>query len=437
MDYVIKGGSAAGLLSIALLASVAAPVHAQKGDKSTLERRVSALETKLADTKDDEMPFDQYVSEFGGRIMLDQTFAAGSDGDIEQAFGDDDQLERGFEARRVRFYAEGALFPNLEYKLQLDFAGGVKAKSIYLEGVDLGPLPDIKVGIIKPPFSLQESTSSKYIALQSRSVLTDFFAVGQKSGIAISDSYFNKRLNYKAAIYQPSFDSGDFETDDGEGDKFGFSGRVTSPLYYANDGRRLIHAGFSYRYTEPNKNKVGTGLEPEVHKTNDFLQGTIEDVDHTEVYGADLAGVFGSLHAQAEYAHMDVSTDQGVDPGLDSYYIQSGFFLTGESRPYDKNDGEFGRVHPRDPVRGWGEGGGALEVVARYSHTDLGEAADAASFDAGGFSNGNGVAKLDVITAGLNWYPTAHSKFMLNYINADQHAFGQANYVTTRFQVDF
>jgi len=45
---------------------------------------------------------------------------------------------------------------------------------------------------------------------------------------------------------------------------------------------------------------------------------------------------------------------------------------------------------------------------------------------------------MDVLTLGTNWYPSAHSKLMLNYVDATQDdANVDGQWVTTRFQVDF
>lgn len=78
-------------------------------------------------------------------------------------------------------------------------------------------------------------------------------------------------------------------------------------------------------------------------------------------------------------------------------------------------------------------------MAARFSHLDLSEAANANGFTTalGRAAPAQAAAELDVISAGISWYPVSHAKWMLNYVRADQDALGSADYVTTRFQVDF
>lgn len=424
----------AGLCALA----VAAPVHAQgEGRAETLEERLSRVEERLEKAKDDQLPWDPYVSEFGGRIQFDETFNMDADDRIEDVVGDGD-LEDGAEFRRVRFYAEGDIESWLAYKLQLEFAGGVELRDVYLKAHDLGALPEIKIGNFKEPFSLQELTSSKYITLMSRSMLTDFFTPARRSGLQLSEHFAGDRLNVSAGVFNSDFDAEDGESATGTNGQYDFAARVTSPVLYTAGGRRLLHLGGSYLRRGAD-GEFGFGLEPEVHKTDDFVGGTLNGVDNTDTFGIEVAGVFGPAHLQGEYALMNVNRDSGEEPDIDGFYIQGGYFLTGEHRPYDKGDGSFGRVKPRRPFTDLGSAAGAWEIAARYSQIDFSELQNLGTGD---FVPAFGTiqqaaSKVDVITVGLNWYPSSHARWMLNYVSADQDALGDASYIATRFQVDF
>ncbi|MEF8794166.1 OprO/OprP family phosphate-selective porin [Thiohalorhabdus sp.] len=411
----------------------------------SLEERVGALENRLEEAEGDQQPWNKYVDEFGGRIMYDETFRSDSDDDLADAVaGPGNKLEEGSEFRRLRLYAEGSVAANIAYKVQLGLAGStVDAKSVYIKAHDLGPWPDIKIGHFKEPISLQELTSSKYISLMSRTMLTDFFSNGRSAGIQLSDSYLDERLNISVGAFKADFDGSDKETNDPDkGQSYNITGRITSPVFYANDGRQVLHLGVGARQsTSNNGDSLGIGLEPEVHKTNDFVAGTLNSVDDSQTVVAEVAGVAGPVHGQAEWAQMDVDTNSGSDPDdLTSSYVQAGWLITGETRPYDKGDGDFGRIKPANPLTGWGRGTGAWEVVARFSTLDLSGAADPSTNFTPGLTSASreeAVGETDVTTLGLNWYPTAHSKWMLNYVDADQDKLGDAQYVTSRFQVDF
>ena len=402
--------------------------------------RLSELESKLEEAQDSQYSLGPYISEIGGRIQYDQTFEADAAQRLRDTAASGDELEEGQEFRRIWLFAEGAVAPWLDYKVQVDIAGGVSSRGVYLEAHDLGALPTILIGSIKEPLSLQEQTSSKYIALMSRSMLADEVgSVGYGSGVMLSDSYRDEKFNFSVGVFNPDFDSGDFETGDEGGDAWAVSSRITSPIIYGQGGDRVLHVGgfFSHRSVD----SFSLGQEPEVHKTDDFISGAVEGLDNRRIFGAELAGVQGPAHFQAEYVRSTLNTDTGTDPDIDTYYVQGGFFLTGEHRPYSKGSGAFGRVKPNQPFTGPGSGPGAWELVARYSELDAEEMADASGFEGGlpGLStpDSDNVAEMQVATAGLNWYPVSHAKWMLNYVYADQDALGDAHYVATRFQVDF
>jgi phosphate-selective porin OprO/OprP len=424
--------------TVAILAAAGITPLAQAAPSTQeLEERLTQVEEQLKQAEGDESPWDPYVSEFGGRIMYDQTFNIDGDDSLKAGLGVDD-LEEGAELRRVRFYAEGSVAPWLAYKLQLDFAGdGPEAKDVYLKAHDLGPLPTVKVGHFKEPISLQEQTSSKYISLMSRTMLADnVISQGRSSGLMLSDHYADERLNVALGVFNPSFDGETGETTSQSTDgEIVVTGRVTSPLIYRDGGRQVVHVGAAF--SQRNVGEYELGLEPEVHKTDDFVStGGAIAVDDVQVYGAELAGVFGPAHFQGEYGQASLDTENGTDPSIDTYYVQGGFFLTGESRPYDKADGSFGRVHPNSPFTGLSSGPGAWELVARYSTLDAEETGSLPTIG-GGTVDPNGVAETSVTTVGVNWYPVAHAKWMLNYTQAEQEAYGDASYIASRFQVDF
>jgi phosphate-selective porin OprO/OprP len=84
--------------------------------------------------------------------------------------------------------------------------------------------------------------------------------------------------------------------------------------------------------------------------------------------------------------------------------------LTGEPRRYDAGSASFRGLKPVHPLGkdGWG----AWEVAARYSNTDL-------AFDplAGAAAGGVTGGEQNIWSVGLNWYPTAGLRFMLDYDN--------------------
>ena len=86
------------------------------------------------------------------------------------------------------------------------------------------------------------------------------------------------------------------------------------------------------------------------------------------------------------------------------WYVQAGYFLTGENRVYDRKSGKYKRVVPHSMV---GEGGfGAWEVAARYSEMDL---------ISGNITGG----KERNVTLGVNWWMNRSFMIRLNYVYAN------------------
>jgi phosphate-selective porin OprO/OprP len=84
--------------------------------------------------------------------------------------------------------------------------------------------------------------------------------------------------------------------------------------------------------------------------------------------------------------------------------------MTGESRPYNRNAGAFGRVSPRKPFSLRERTFGAWELVSRFSRLDLND-----QEVKGGIMN--------LVTVGVNGYLTSRVKVMLDY------AFGQVDHI--------
>jgi phosphate-selective porin OprO/OprP len=159
--------------------------------------------------------------------------------------------------------------------------------------------------------------------------------------------------------------------------------------------------GINYRDTGDNET-TRFKKTPESHIAGISIvdTGTIADVADYLKVGLEVAAVYGPLSAQAEYITTSVNRSSGSDLGFDGWYIQSGYFLTGESRNYKK--GAFGGVTPKGIV---GEGGiGAWELGLRYSTLDLMDRA----IDGG---------EVDSVTLGLNWYATPTLRFSANYVD--------------------
>lgn len=445
------------LLLMTLLGTVmtATSLPAQESKVAALEKRLETLEKRVGATEDQDLPFDPYISEFAGRIQLDFTFNTDADGPLVSSLGRSGRLEDGSEFRRIFLAVDGEVSGAVDYKLQVDLAGEeVSIKDVYLR-LNAGEVrPSITVGHVKEPFSLDEMTSSKYVTFLSRSMLSDAFAVTDEynKGVLLQRHHPAARTSWGLGLFHPDERSrASPAATDGH---YNLSGRLTAAPLRRGDGRRTLHLGLAYSHRQPPVDADADGqfddvrldFEPEVHQTNDFVDITVRDVDSMDVLGLEAAWVQGPFSLQGEWARRSFERTGLEEPGLTSYYLLGSYVLTGEHRPYDPADGAFGWLKPDRPWIGVsdGEAGiGAVELAARYSTLDFTAARGAANVDtgieAGSFADdfAASAGEVDVITLGLNWYPHAHLRWMLNYVRAEHDFLGEARYVTTRFQVDF
>jgi phosphate-selective porin OprO/OprP len=145
------------------------------------------------------------------------------------------------------------------------------------------------------------------------------------------------------------------------------------------------------------------------------------------VTGAEIAWVNGPFSVQGEFLHSWVRENNGHVPGFDGLYATASWFLTGESRPYNRSEGAFGRVIPKRNFD-FGRGGwGAWEIAGRYSYTDL---------DSGDIHGG----RLSMLMGEVNWYLHSHLKWRFNYgfgHVSERLTEGNLNVFQTRVEIDF
>jgi phosphate-selective porin OprO/OprP len=315
-------------------------------------------------------------------------------------------------------YFSGLIYDNVEYKLQLDFAGGdADLKDAYLGLTDF-PLGKLRMGHFKEPFSLDELTSSKYITFLERA-LPNIFAPGRNTGFMLHNTYPEERMTTAIGVFRSTDDYGE-DVDDGG---YNITGRVTALPIYKNKGANLVHLGAAYSYRNPD-DSIQYRQRPEAHLTDRFVDTGSFVGDQVDLVGLEAAWVNGPLSLQGEYMMADVDRlGGGSDVEFDGYYVQASYFLTGEHRSYKTSEGAFSRVKPKKNYSAAG-GPGAWEVKARYSRLDLSDQ------DITG-------GELDNISAGLNWYLNPNTKIMWDYVHADKDNIGEADMLMMRLQFDF
>jgi len=328
----------------AALMSTAASAGTVTTDGTDLKIKTKGgLEVKTAD--------GDYSIQIGGRIQWDYNHAALND------VTDEDDLN----IRRARIFAKGKVAGDWSYKAQFNIGegNGGTPEDLYITYGGWGKAAKLSVGKQRVVFGLEDLTSSNDITALERSGITEQYGVARQDSIRLHGEVGS--AYYSISAYEDSAAPAD--------DDFGLSARVAYVPVKSDD--MLIHLGLGY--TERGGDRNATGIE--------------------------FAGNFGSFHVQSEFFEEEQA---GVD--RDGYYVQAGWIMTGETRPY--KDGKFKRVKPNSDSGAW-------ELFARLeegdgNHGDI----ELGSVDASAY------------TVGVNWYANSNVRFGANYSEGESNVPG-------------
>jgi len=314
-------------------------------------------------------------------------------------FENKNQLSNGTHLRKARLAIKMTLWKNWHTEWDMDVAEGVvEVKDMYFSYVGFKN-SHIKFGYFKVPFGLEILTSSRYIVFPERAYPALAFKVGRR--MALEYSKWGNWWNVRAAFFGQAFDTKKNKTIDETGG--GFAARAAfAPI---NKKGMILHVGASSVWTRPDDNTwiVDYKSEPETKIGDVEILDTelIKKTNYTMRYGFEGAFVYKSFHLQGEYQMVNVARfDNLPTVHLNGGYVYFTWTITGESRPWDETQGEFGQLIPN----GNGKGLGAWELAFRFSNLSL---SDTDAGILGGRANN--------YTAGVNWYPTPNLVVQLNY----------------------
>lgn len=328
---------------------------------------------------------------FDGRLQFDAASYSGS----KNALGN------GTEVRRARLGGKVTLYRDWHGELDIDFTkNAVEMKDVWVGYVGWDN-SILKFGNYKEPFSLETLTSSKYITFLERSY-ADNFSPDRNIGVG----YARWGKAWQAAVGAFGQSAGSVDAS-GRDEGYGLTGRLTvAPI---NSEGRLLHFGGALSMRTPpgdpapdtNTMRFRARPETNVSQARFFTTGKIRLVDHTSLYNGEFAGVFGPASIQAEYTNAVVRRLNDLpNASFNGSYAFVSYFLTGETRPYLVEEGEFDRIIPRSSIGAW-------EIAARVSGIDLNDNSTGVNINGGKGTN---------YTLGLNWYINANFKLMLNYV---------------------
>jgi len=359
----------------------------------------------------------------------------------------DPQNRLGF--RRMRFGVKGTIRDNMNYKIELELAGGNKSefRDAYLGWTDLPILQTLLLGNQKRPYGLDHLNSSRYnVFLERPFVIEANNQDARRLGLASYGYSDNLRWNWRYGVWNQQNIQG-LGNYVGDHLQLEVAGRLASTVWYdeVSGGRGYMHLAISGAHadtSQDDRSEAEFRTRPEARSSNRWINTEqIPGADYYNLLGLESVINVGAFQFVGEYQSVWVDRDSGGnDTNFNGGYCYVSYFLTGEHMPWDRKSGTLSRIVPFqnfwivnrcDGCResGWG----AWQVAARYSKADY---SDQDIFGGIGES----------FTFGLNWYWNSNARVQFNYINgkisdrtvnATPDVFGDYDIYGIRWMVDF
>lgn len=376
----------------------------------------------------------------GGRWQFDSVWMSAADA-VQAHLPGGVTYHDGVDFRRARLRVDGTMYEVIEFALEYDFVNSVRVRAPSGNGVvdpavpavtDLWlqvshtPVGNWRIGCQKEAIGFEHLVSSRFLPFLERSYNQDTFYGGTFNGftpgISLSNLIWEDRASWNIGLYKPTNNVFGSTISDGD---YAVTGRVTWLPIYEDQGRQLLHLGFSVRHATTYDDRIrfrtrdalraGLSVQWPVPADITVLGSTMQWLN------AELAAVQGPWSLQVEWLASFTSNARelgpagiGIGPRVDALfyhggYIQVFYFLTGESDHYSLERGTFDRVTPFENFfwvpgdQGSFLGRGAWQVGARYNLLDLNDQ---------GINGGI----LHNLTVGLNWFWNPNTKWQFNYV---------------------
>ena len=355
---------------------------------------------------------------------------------------DDEDISNGTGIRNnhtgfktVRLGAEGTAYKGMIYKLEVnftedDYSTSTNGSRVNLADVYIGLANvfggDLLFGHMKQGFSIGEMTSSRYTTFINRAAAVQAFAPRRNTGIQwFANFTSDKRVHLAVGIFNRTNAEGNVSGNGGTG----FNVRIAGLAIENTDKDMILEIGFNFLWQNLRKNgqAVGYGARPGTSLGAAAMAATVSAEDELR-WGFEIAFKMKAFHVQGEFFSVTPSAiGGGSDPTYTGWYIQVGWFITGESRSFSKKTMAWVRTHPK--ANFWtGEGGkGAHEIAVRYDMLDLSDVTSDGEYTG--------------LSFGWNWYWNGNARMMVNYVYSDlddsQVGTGKLNAVIIRWQFDF
>ena len=346
--------------------------------------------------------------------------------------GKDNKIGNGVNIRRMRFALKTILWGHWGGEIDFDFAyNEVDIKDAFIRYI--GENWQLKAGNFKEPFSMEVTTTSRYLTFIERPMVTK---MDPSRHIGISYRRFGHKYFFEGGLFSSEI-ANDLMQDQNkkQGTSSGWSATGRAAWAAIKKENMVLHFGASASYRTPkipelgdpvNSFRFSTRAETSINRKKYIDTDFIEDSKSSFIYNLELAYAVNNFKIGGEYFSAKITRDAGKvpegedKPELNGFFVYGAWVITNGDYYYNMAEAEFSQINFRNNRKG------AFEVAARYTF-----------IDANSFKEGSDIPYIqggssEAYTLGLNYYVNYNVKFMLSYsyVNNDRWANGKGKYPT-------
>jgi len=251
----------------------------------------------------------------------------------------------------------------------------------------------LDVGKQKQPF-IYEVVGLSLLNSQQERILSPFF-VTRSIGAQVSGPLAGDRMTWAAGWFNDWLETGASFSDNAND----YVARITGLASVSADNMDYLHLGLALRRVGPDAGTIRLSGRPESNVTDKYVDTGDFSADYAGEVALEAVWDKGPFTLAAEHVSLKTEAPGSGNPQFSGSYVVLSWRVTGESRPYNRANGLALGITPTHRH-------GAVELVVRYSHIDLRDAA----IDGG---------VLDKAHFGVNWWASRQWKFGLSYGDAD------------------
>jgi hypothetical protein len=275
---------------------------------------------------------DQAYLEISNRVQVRYTHEMPDDSVQLPGTGAAGDSRGSFRIRRAKFKLEGWFWrQNLTYEVQMNWPAVTGSNpGAFLEDATIGWDPAgkgtfrILVGQMKVPFGHQELTSSGNQQFVDRALVSNEYARGRETGLAIQGVLFENKLEYRAGVFNGN---GLTRTTNDNG-TFQYNARV---MWQPNGSQKLVQRAWvsGALYSEGDFESTTTpiyaiGLNFE---RNDFFNTTTSIDQKSTIVGLDGVFKYMGFFGTGEVYWRERTPEQGATFDANGWFVQAGQML--------------------------------------------------------------------------------------------------------------